>query len=94
MATHRVTVNATNWVIGRPGLEIHVQTGKKRLGTLWVTEGSLQWTPAHAEDEDGELIHEEAITVLPWEDFAALVEKKHSADVRATQRRVEKKHGR
>ena len=62
MAQHRLVLNAAQLELTSKDIEIIVFSGKRRLGTLKVSKGSLDWRDSY----------DQKSCVIRWERFAQL----------------------
>ena len=68
MAQHRLVLNAARLELTSKDIEIVVFSGQRRLGTLKVSKGSLDWRDSYDQKSH----------VLRWERFAELAKgEKH-----------------
>jgi hypothetical protein len=73
MAIHEVTLQNANKVLLSKDVEIEVKTDGKKLGTLMISKGNIEWMPAN---------HSVNKRRLSWEKFAELMADQPAVKVR------------
>lgn len=73
MAKHEVTLQNANKVLLSKDVEIEVKTDGKKLGTLMISKGNIEWMPAN---------HSVNKRRLSWEKFAELMADQPAVKVR------------
>ncbi len=65
MASHHIVINNPNTSVLSKDVEFEVRSNSKKLGTMMLSKGNIEWLPA------GNSVNRHRIT---WEKFAALME--------------------
>ncbi len=73
MAIHEVTLQNANKVLLSKDVEIEVKTDGKKLGTLMISKGNIEWMPSN---------HSVNKRRLSWEKFAELMADQPAVKVR------------